>query len=120
MLHSSDPTSGSSAPALRSSNPALRSSDPASRSSDPASRSSDPASRSSDPALRSSDPAPRPSAPVTTSVWTSRLRSTTKSPDPVVRDTQCNDYNLSSIPESSGNHGRIWGLRPEKNDDSHA
>ena len=84
----------------------LHSSYPTSCSSAPASRSSDPASHSSDPAPCSSDPAPRPSAPVTTSVWTSRLRSTTKSPDPIVRDTQCNDYNLSSIPESSGNHGR--------------
>ena len=99
MLHSSDPTSCSSAPASRSR-------DPASRSSDPALRSSDPALRSSDPAPCSSDPALRPSAPVTTSVWTSRLRSMTKYPDPIVRDTQCNDYNLSSIPESSGNHGR--------------
>ena len=92
MLHSSDPASCLSAPALRSSDPALRSSDPASRSSDP----------------------------VPTKVWTSRLRSTSTSPAPSVRDTQLSTDALSSIPESSSYHGRDWGTRREKTDDSYA
>jgi hypothetical protein len=94
---------------------------PTSCSSVPVPRFSDPALRSSASASRSSDSASCIDVPVSnSSVWTSRLRSTTKSPDPIVRDTQCNDYNLSSIPESSGNHGRFWGTRRGKNDDSYA
>jgi hypothetical protein len=55
----------------------------------------------------------------TSIVWSSRLRSTATSPEPI-RSTHSSDDELSSIPESSQSNGRSWGRRRLQTSDSNA